>query len=148
MKNLKLVCIIALPLNGILNVEFFRTYVFDDWEFVKWLAVLMAVDTALGVLKHWFTRDISSKGYGMVGKKLIVYSAVMVLAHVLSCFTVHNQPVTTLQWFGSFGCTILMVREGLSIAENIEAILPGFLPKSVVERLKDFASGKGGNDED
>ena len=142
MKNFKLVCIIAFPLNYILNVDFFRTYVFDDWEFVKWLTVLMVVDTILGVLKHWFTKDISSKGYGMVGKKLIVYSAVMILAHVLSCFTVHNQPVMTLQWFVSFGCTVLMVREGLSIVENIEAILPGFFPKSIVSRLKDFDSKK------
>lgn len=145
MKNLKLVCIVALPLNVILNVDFFRIYVFSDWEFVKWLAVLMVVDTALGIIKHWFTKDISSKGYGMVGKKLIVYSAVMILAHVLSSFTVNNLPVTTLQWFGSFGCTVLMVREGLSIIENIEAILPGFFPKSIVSRLKDFNSEKKDN---
>lgn len=145
MKNLKLVCIVALPLNVILNVDFFRIYVFSDWEFVKWLAVLMVVDTALGIIKHWFTKDISSKGYGMVGKKLIVYSAVMILAHVLSNFTVKNLPVTTLQWFGSFGCTVLMVREGLSIIENIEAILPGFFPKSIVSRLKDFNSEKKDN---
>lgn len=145
MKNLKLVCIVALPLNVILNVDFFRIYVFSDWEFVKWLAVLLVVDTALGIIKHWFTNDISSKGYGMVGKKLIVYSAVMILAHVLSSFTVNNLPVTTLQWFGSFGCTVLMVREGLSIIENIEAILPGFFPKSIVSRLKDFNSEKKDN---
>lgn len=145
MKNLKLVCIVALPLNVILNVDFFRIYVFSDWEFVKWLAVLMVVDTALGIIKHWFTKDISSKEYGMVGKKLIVYSAVMILAHVLSSFTVNNLPVTTLQWFGSFGCTVLMVREGLSIIENIEAILPGFFPKSIVNRLKDFNSEKKDN---
>ena len=145
MKNFRLVCFIAFPLNVILNVDFFKTYVFSDWEFVKWLAVLMVVDTFLGLLKHWFARDISSKGYGMVGKKLIVYSAVMILAHVLSSFTVNNQPVTTLEWFGSFGCTVLMVREGLSIIENIEAILPGFFPKSIVSRLKDFDSKKGDN---
>lgn len=144
MKNLKYACIVALPISGIL--DFFKVYVFSDWEFVKWLAVLMVVDTLLGVLKHWLTKDISSKGYGMVARKLIVYSAVMILTHVLSRFTVNGDAVTTLQWFKAFGCTLLMVREALSIIENVEEVLPGFFPKYIVNRLKDFDK-KGGHDE-
>jgi hypothetical protein len=38
-----------------------------------------------------------------------------------------------------------MVREGLSIIENIEAILPGFFPASIIKRFKDFAD-KGGKE--
>jgi toxin secretion/phage lysis holin len=143
MKDAKLTCMIAFPLNGLLNGM--ATYIFDDWEFVKWLVVLIVVDTILGLLKHWYAHDISSKGYGMVIKKLIVYSSVMILAHVLSNFKVGGEQVTALQWFGTFGCTILMVREGLSIIENIEAILPGFFPASIIKRFKDFAD-KGGKE--
>lgn len=141
MKNIKLVCIITLPVNGFLN--FFRTYVFADWEFVKWLVVLMVVDTLLGFVKHWLAKDVSSKAYGMIGRKLLVYTSIMILAHVFSRFTIQDELVTTLNWFGTFCCTALMVREGLSIVENVEAILPGFFPKSIITRLRDFDSKTG-----
>ena len=61
-----MIALIALPLSPLL--ELFERYVFGDWEFVKWLIVLVCVDTVLGFVKHWLSIDISSKAYGMIGR--------------------------------------------------------------------------------
>ena len=50
-----MIALIALPLSPLL--ELFERYVFGDWEFVKWLIVLVCVDTVLGFVKHWLSKD-------------------------------------------------------------------------------------------
>ena len=142
MKRFHTVFIIALPVNAVLN--FCSVYIFSDWEFVRYLVVAMVLDTALGFIIHWRNRDLSSKAYGMIAKKLITYSAALILANVVTNFKVYGQPVDALTWFGHFVCVMLMVRETLSIIENIEDICPGFFPKSIITRLKDFDSITGG----
>ena len=152
-----MIALIALPLSPFL--ELFERYVFGDWEFVKWLIVLVCVDTVLGFVKHWLSKDISSKAYGMIGRKLIIYSCVLVpvsythlrahetvlvLSHVMGNFSIAGQVVDSFVWFRYFACTALMVREALSIIENVEEICPGFFPKAIINKLKGFdnVSGK------
>lgn len=141
MNNIALILKLSLPIS--LLSELFGYYVFSDWEFLKFLVVLVILDTVLGFIKHWIEHDISSKAYGMIGRKLIVYSAVLILANVVSHYKIDGNPQTTLQWFGTFCCTALMIREALSIIENVEAISPGFFPKSIIRRLSDFNSVTG-----
>lgn len=141
MHNIALILKLSIPIS-ILS-ELFGYYVFSDWEFLKFLVVLMVLDTTLGFIKHWISHDLSSKAYGMIGRKLIVYSAVLILANVISHYKIDGETQTTLQWFGTFCCTALMVREALSIIENVEAISPGFFPKSIIRRLNDFNSETG-----
>lgn len=136
MKNLKLVMPISLLITPF--IELFERYVFGDWEFVKWLVVLVCVDTGLGFIKHWISKDISSKAYGMIGKKLIIYSGVLVLSHVMANFQIAGSPVDSFIWFRYFACTALMVREAISIVENVEEICPGFFPKAVIKKLQGF----------
>lgn len=141
MRNLKLIASVSIPLSPI--AELFEKYVFGDWEFVKFLIVLICLDTVLGFIKHWLTHDINSKAFAMIAKKLIVYSAVMILGHVLSSFSVGGEPVESFVWFRYFACSALMVREAISIIENGEEILPGFFPVSVISRLKGFDNETG-----
>lgn len=135
------VVLFSLPFAPIL--ELCERYVFGDWEFVKFLVVLVIFDTLLGFIKHFKLHDISSKAYGMIAKKLLVYSSVLVVTHVLASFTVNSDPVGCLVWFRYFACSALMVREAISILENCEAVYPGLLPKSLVRRLSDFDSTTG-----
>lgn len=145
MRNVKVIVLIALPISPVL--EIFERYVFGDWEFVRWLVVLMILDTLLGFIKHWFRHDLSSKAWGMIFKKLIVYSAVLALSHVLANFAIAGTPVDSFIWFRYFACSALMVREAISIIENSEEIMPGFFPKSIIRRLKGFDSLTGEKEE-
>lgn len=141
MHNIALIIQLALPISIVSNL--FGYYVFSDWEFLKWLVILIVLDTLLGFVQHWIQHDLSSKAYGMIGRKLIGYSAVLIMANVVSHFTVYGETQTTLQWFANFCCTALIIREALSIVEKIEAIIPGFFPNYIIKRLKGFDSETG-----
>ena len=132
---------IALPITPF--IELFEKYVFGDWEFVKYLVVLVVIDTILGFSKHYIKHDISSKAYGMIAKKIVSYSIVMIVAHVVATFKVGGEQIESLVWFRYFACSALMVREAISIIENLEVISPGFIPKSIVRRLSEFDSNTG-----
>ena len=132
---------IALPITPF--IELFEKYVFGDWEFVKYLVVLVVIDTILGFSKHYIKHDISSKAYGMIAKKIVSYSIVMIVAHVVATFRVGGEQIESLVWFRYFACSALMVREAISIIEHLEVISPGFIPKSIVRRLSEFDSNTG-----
>lgn len=136
MRNLKLITFVSIPLSPI--AELFERYVFGDWEFVKFLIVLISLDTLLGFVKHYIAKDVDSRAFAMIAKKLIAYSSVMILSHVLSNFAVGGESVDSFVWFRYFACSALMVREGISIIENLEDIMPGFFPAWVIRRLKGF----------
>ncbi len=132
---------IALPITP--AVELFEKYVFGDWEFVRWLVILMLIDTILGFVKHYIAHDLSSKAWGQVARKVTVYACTLILAHVMSSFTVDGDTIETFVWFRYFACSALMVREALSIVENVEEISPGFFPKSIITKLNEFDSVTG-----
>ena len=136
MRNIKLTALTAMPAAPVL--ELFERYVFGDWEFVKFLVVLVVVDTILGFVKHLIEKDVSSKAYGMIAKKLLIYSSILAVSHVLSNFSINGEIVDSFVWFRYFACSALMIREGISIIENSEEIYPGLFPKWVVTKLKGF----------
>ena len=141
LRHNTLITMIALPITPF--IELFEKYVFGDWEFVKYLVVLVVIDTVLGFSKHYIKHDISSKAYGMIAKKIVSYSIVMIVAHVVATFRVGGEQIESLVWFRYFACSALMVRESISIIENLEVISPGFIPKSIVRRLSEFDSNTG-----
>ena len=69
MRNLKLITFVSIPLSPI--AELFERYVFGDWEFVKFLTILICLDTVLGFLKHYLAHDVDSRAFAMIVKKLI-----------------------------------------------------------------------------
>lgn len=52
--------------------------------------------------------------------------------------TVNGEPVEVFDWFRTFICTALLVREGISIVENLNKIKPGLIPKIITKYLKEF----------
>ena len=139
--QMRSVTLFALPIAPVLEVC--EKYIFGDWEFVRFLVVLVLLDTILGFVKHGILHDISSKAFGMIAKKLVVYASVLVVTHVLATFSVGGEQVGCLVWFRYFACAALMVREAISIVENCETISPGLLPKSLIRRLSEFDSTTG-----
>lgn len=44
-----MISIVSLPISVVAD---FSRYIFQDWEFAKWIAIAVAIDTILGVWKH------------------------------------------------------------------------------------------------
>ena len=113
-------------------------YVYQDWEFAKWIGVAVVVDTALGILKHLVHKDASSESFWVkFSKKIAVYILLLILTNILTNFTVNGKTVGATDWMGTYLCTYMLVREAISIMENANAVIPIF-PKSFIKRFKDF----------
>ena len=130
-----MIAITSLPLTVVMEGT---QYLFQDWEFAKWIAVAIAIDTILGVWKHLIHKDASSESFfSRFTKKIVKYVFLMILSNFASHATVNGNVVGPMQWIGDYMCVFMMVREVFSIIENIQAIYP-ILPKNFVKRLKDF----------
>lgn len=135
MTGIGMVSLVALPLNVLVDMG---RYVFQDWEFAKWICIAVALDTALGLVKAWQRKDISSEEFGnRFFRKIGIYIALMILSNVLTNMRVHGSVVRATEWVGEYLCTFMIVREAISILENVNAIMP-IVPAWFLARLKDF----------
>ena len=128
--------LVAIPLSPI--VDWIEKYIFRDWEFLKFLVVLIVIDTLVSWVFHLTKKDFSSKGFAMIITKLFVYSCLLIVAHVLGGYTIDGQITTTFTWFRSLMSTALIVRESVSIVENAGKISPNLVPSWVRKYLRDF----------
>jgi toxin secretion/phage lysis holin len=128
--------IISIPLS--ILVELFEKYIFSDWDFLRFLVVFLILDTLTSWWYHIREKDFSSKGFAQLFVKLIIYSILLIVAHVFTGYTIQSNPEVVFDWFGTFICTALLVREGISIVENLNKIKPGLIPKIITKYLKDF----------
>ena len=48
-------------------------YIFNDWEFIAMLTVLIALDTLLGFYVAFIKKDVSSDKFAKLFTKIIVY---------------------------------------------------------------------------
>lgn len=130
-----MIAITSLPLTIVTEGT---KYLFQDWEFAKWIAVAITIDTILGVWKHFIHKDASSESFfSRFTRKIVIYIFLMILSNFASHATVGGTVVGPMQWIGTYLCVFMMVREIFSIIENIQAIYP-ILPKNFVKRMKDF----------
>ena len=117
---------------------FFEKFFFNDWEYLQFLIILIAGDTVLGFYKHYKRGTISNKAWGQVLEKFITYGSVLIVIHILSHFTVDGQMVTGFHWIKSLGYSALIVKEAISILENLGGINNKLIPAWILKRLKDF----------
>lgn len=121
--------------------ELFTKYVFNDWEFVGFLFVLIAADTFFATLKVIRTegwRGLSFKESERFLIKCFLYFGVLVLAHVLGNFTIHGKPFRYYTWIDTFLYSYMVGKEALSVAKNINSVKPDWVPAWVIERLDKF----------
>lgn len=124
-------------------ISWFEKYIFSDWEFLIFLGVIVAVDTLLGVVKALYLREFSSKGFGMLLRKILVYAGALVATSALVRFTVDGAPQGAFRFFDNVVFSAIMVREAISIFENIAEIDPDAMPKWILKYLKKFDSYTG-----
>lgn len=124
-------------------LELFEKYLFGDWDFFKFFFPLVVIDTFCGVLKNWKYGTLSSKAWEKVLWKLLTYGIILILAHIITHFTVEGKVVIVFSYFDEAIYSALVVKESISILENVGAINPNLVPKWLLQRLKQFdTSGK------
>lgn len=125
----------AIPVSGLAEL---MKYVYQDWEFAKWIAVAIVLDTILGIIRALVHKDMSSEIFWQkFWKKMVGYLALMILSNILTNYTVGGQVVGATQWMGTYLCSYMLIREAISIIENVNAIIP-IAPKWLLARMKDF----------
>ena len=125
----------SLPLTVGVNL---LQYIYQDWEFAKWIGIAIGIDTLLGIIKHIIYKDFSSEDFwSKFAKKIFIYIVLLILSNILINYTVNGQVVGTTQWFGEYLCVAMLLREAISVLENINAIYP-VLPPWILKRMKDF----------
>ncbi len=114
------------------------SYVYQDWEFAKWIAIAIGIDTFASIVKHYMHKDVSSEEFWhKFSKKIFVYLVLLILSNALSHYSVQGHSVGATEWISEYLCVYMMIRETISILENINAIMP-IIPKWLIARLKDF----------
>jgi phage-related holin len=115
--------LLSIPISFSNTASFIEKYVFRDWEFLKYLMILIVIDTLVSWVYHIKNKDFSSKGFSMIITKLFIYSAILIVSHVMGNFTVEGGNVEIYTWFRAVVCNALIIRESISIGENTVIVL-------------------------
>jgi phage-related holin len=118
-----------------------QRYIFADWEFMKFLLVLVAIDTMLSLYRHYHSNSINSKRFAIIIPKLIGYLLLLILSHVIVHFTVEGEQNSLFAWFQTFCYSAIIVREALSILEHFSLLFPSIVPKTILKRLRTIEKG-------
>jgi hypothetical protein len=124
-------------------IDYVEKFVFNDWNLLISLGLLILLDTVTGVWRALKKKDPNGKGFTKRGfskiiTKLIVYVGWLLLIGVLEKATIEGRPNIVTDWIHTGAITILMIREAISAGENLLAIRPDGRLKKIVEKLSDF----------
>lgn len=119
-------------------IHLFEKYLFDDWVFAAFFTVLVALDTITGIWKALKYRNFSSMGFGRLISKVAVYFIILCLAHNLRHYKIDGHENGFFQWADDFFYTALVVKEAISLLENLGAINKSLVPLWILKRLKEF----------
>jgi phage-related holin len=117
-----------------LIVDFFSTYIFDDWQMINFLLVLIMVDTVTGVYAAWKTSTSGVYSFRLrsIFEKLWYYFVGFIVVHVLTAHLVDGQPnpamIQVVPYFKGLIYFLMLGAEALSIDENAAMVGRGFLP--------------------
>jgi phage-related holin len=113
-------------------------YIFNDWEFIAMLTVLIALDTLLGFYVGYINKNVSSDKFAKLFTKVIVYMVMLICSHTATHVKANGNEIMILAWLDSVIYSGIMVREILSLFEKCAKISPNLIPKFIMERLKQY----------
>jgi len=113
-------------------------YIFNDWEFIAMLTVLIALDTALGFYLAYKNKKVSSEGFAKLFTKLIVYMVMLICSHSATHMKANGSEIIILGWLDSVIYSGIVVREILSLFEKCAYINDSLVPKWILDRLKQY----------
>jgi phage-related holin len=119
-------------------------YVFNDWEFIAMLTVLIALDTILGFYVAFLNKEVSSDKFAKLFTKIIVYMVMLICSHSATHVKANGSDIVILAWLDSVIYSGIVVREILSLFEKCAIIQPNLVPQWIIKRLKQY--NETGND--
>lgn len=119
-------------------MHYTEKYVFADWQFLNFLIVLVIIDTVLGIYKAYKSDALTTRIVHMLFQKIIIYTCFLVLVHIVSHFTIEGEKNSFFTWFNSFAYSAIIVRESISVLENMGAIRPGLIPYWILKKLRQY----------
>ena len=119
-------------------MNYFETYIYNDWDYAKFLLIPVILDTLLGIYVakrlgkfRWFALN-------KVLEKLVIYLTMLVLAHVMSTFTVSGKPVGIFNWAKMAIFSAIMVKEAYSILRNLAILDNKKVPLWLLKKFQYF----------
>lgn len=143
MKALFLITCLITGVTVNLLEKYLEKYLFSDWQFIGFLGILMVIDTVLGIVKHWKNHTVSSQGFSKVFTKCLIYGALLIVVHVLTNFKVDGTVSTAFGWIDDTVYAGMLLREAISILENMAAIDSRLMFPGILKRLQQFDSESG-----
>lgn len=119
-------------------VIFFERFIFNDWNFLQFLAVLIFFDTLLGFGYAVYRRELSAAKGGGILIKGIIYGPILVLGHVFENFEISGNRMEGGYYLKVLFYTGLIIVEGISIIRNAGKINKKLVPKFILKRFEDF----------
>lgn len=116
----------------------FEKYLFNDWSFLIYLIILILLDTLLGVWRAIKYNQVNSSKFGGFIIKVVLYAIFMVVVHNLSNFSNNEATKFVFSWVQELCYGAVLVREAISIIENIGAIKKGLIPNWILSKLKAY----------
>lgn len=141
MKTYCMPFLISIPVSPVL--DWLEKYFWNDWEFLRWLMILIIIDTVTSIWYHFRHRDLSSNGFARLPMKLIVYGLLLIVANILCSFTIQGETQSTYTLFRTVVCNALIIREGTSICENLMKLYPQYVSPKIRKYLNKFNSETG-----
>lgn len=120
-------------------LAFIERYVYSDWIMLIPLAILFAFDTMFGIWKALRLKKFNKDHFCYKFlTKLAVYFAWVILLGTMQKFAATGSMRFLSDWITGGGITVLIMREALSLGENLLAIRPDSKLKKIVDRLNKF----------
>lgn len=123
-------------------VQFINKFIWSDWQFACSLVVLIAIDTLTGTWVAIKNGVFNSKSMSSTVQKVAYYSVTLIVIHTISNITTHGVPNPILAFIVPYlDATMyayIVLREVVSIAENIGKLGFNIFPVWIMKRLKDF----------
>lgn len=132
---------ISVPLS--LIIHYINKYVYNDWQFVTYLYILVFMDIATGMLYEY--KNHNALGDTIRGGVIncALYAAILITLNTLMRFTIGGKEQDSFSWVNSVVLSLLIVHEAGSVFTNFAKIKPGVIPVSVLKRLSGFDSETG-----
>jgi len=116
---------------------FIQKFIYNDWNFLVWLLVLMFLDLFTGITKAVRNRTaVTSTGLRNTVIKVFQYGVFLIVIHVLIHFQIDGKEVGVLSYADEAGYTFLIVIEAKSIFENLQVLNPRVDFSGIIDKLK------------
>lgn len=119
-------------------VKYFETYIYKDWAYASYLFIPILFDTFLGIYIALRRDEFKWSEFKNIGDKVIGYSSILVLVHVLTSFTVDGEKVQVFDWIKVATLSSLMLKEGVSILKNVASLNEDLVPIWLLNKLKNL----------